>query len=157
MLLGGAVLAVASSPQQYIAQFLYQPSCLACFPCWKEKQHRQSPKHHIKVLLVISHQLVVFWCWSMLVFRIVFWGGFGLQSIFMSRDKQVSYGKHSHAYITQMQSCQASRFKCVTVTQFDPFSHHTPHLTFLTLIFSHSILYILMIINFGPRGLLQFK
>ena len=28
----------------------------------------------------------------------------------------------------------------VTVTQFDPFSHHTPYLTFLTLIFPHSIL-----------------
>ena len=41
----------------------------------------------------------------------------------------------------------------VTVTQFDPFSHHTPHLPFLTLISPFiTLFFFLMIISFGPRG-----
>ena len=52
----------------------------------------------------------------------------------------VSFKRHAHRFCSVfLKYChRAAKRHALS----DPFSHHTPHLTFLTLIFPHSILYI---------------
>ena len=52
------------------------------------------------------------------------------------------FKRHTPTASAYVHSAAKHHALSVAVTQFDPFSHHTPHLTFLTLIFPHSLLYI---------------